>query len=240
MKRTETGAPLYRFSLATNADFKILDKIFSINGFRINIEKMKKSVVIQCHRCQRFAHTARTCAFRFRCVQCVDTHNPGECPRTTNKNLPLQCINCFSSGLPNNNHSANDLHKCAFFQSKHKTLNQKLVNHQQQQQRTQDAATKSNPINTNTKTGNGKNPNKSPLRQDNSIIDPIQANNPHLNKNNSHKSNTGESANLFSERRVISKNKKPSKQKAGNKNNSNLQALTKALLDLLQRFSNVN
>lgn len=113
---------LYRFTLKSNTNISNLIQIKSISGFRINIEKMRKSTIIQCHRCQRFQHTAGSCSFEFRCVQCVASHAPGQCPRKSNDGLPIQCCNCTAAGIAKNNHTANNLNACSFFKTKHSHL----------------------------------------------------------------------------------------------------------------------
>lgn len=131
MKRAENAntTVLYRFTLSPGADVVSLSQIKSINGFRVIIEKMRKSIVIQCHRCQRFQHTAKSCAFEFRCVQCVTKHGWGVCPRTVNKKLPLQCCNCVGAGFKNVNHTANNLHVCGYFKQYHVALFNKISKH---------------------------------------------------------------------------------------------------------------
>lgn len=80
---------------------------------------MKNSKVVQCKRCQRLSHTATQCQFQYRCVQCINQHQPGQCPRIQNSRLPLGCINCASNKLNHRGHTANDIRKCEYF----KTLN---------------------------------------------------------------------------------------------------------------------
>lgn len=92
---------------------------------------MRKSVVIQCHRCQRFQHTARQCSFEYRCVQCTAKHIPGCCPRNINKKLPLRCCNCLAAGLKDVAHTANNLQACHYFKNSHSGLFNKFVNSRQ-------------------------------------------------------------------------------------------------------------
>lgn len=119
---------LYRFTLLPYSDASSLAQIKLINGFRVTIEKMRKSVVIQCHRCQRFQHTAKQCSFEYRCVQCIINHGPGCCPRKINNKLPIKCCNCAAAGLKGGNHTANNLSACPFFKNNHSTLYNKFVN----------------------------------------------------------------------------------------------------------------
>ena len=71
----------------------------------IKIEQLKPQS-IQCKNCQRYYHTARNCRMPFRCVKCVQSHAPGECPivPVTDPENPdlnrLQCVNCLQRGHP--------------------------------------------------------------------------------------------------------------------------------------------
>jgi hypothetical protein len=55
----------------------------------------------QCHRCQRYGHSANNCALPFRCVKCLETHEPGKCARTTREGQP-SCVNCGTEGHASN------------------------------------------------------------------------------------------------------------------------------------------
>jgi hypothetical protein len=58
----------------------------------------------QCHRCQRFGHAANNCALPFRCVKCLDSHEPGKCARTTREGA-ASCVNCQAEGHASNSTS---------------------------------------------------------------------------------------------------------------------------------------
>lgn len=133
MKRVgeSNNTVLYRFTLPPNTDLSSLTQIKLINGFRVTIEKMRKSVIIQCHRCQRFQHTAKQCSFEYRCVQCLNRHDPGCCPRKLNDKLPLRCCNCVAAGIKEANHTANDFNSCSYFKNKHSLLFNKFANSRQ-------------------------------------------------------------------------------------------------------------
>lgn len=107
-------APIYQVVVGHDTPIDSFAEIKNIGHYGVRFELMKPSAVIQCHRCQRFAHTATLCGHRFRCVKCTTDHNPGECPRTTDERVPLGCINCATAGLPQD-HSANDLRNCGFY-----------------------------------------------------------------------------------------------------------------------------
>lgn len=115
---SDKRTPLYRIVVGANVDDKMLLDIRTIGYCRVRVELMKKSPVMQCHRCQRFHHTTGQCNFNYRCVQCVNMHRPGECPRRTNKNLPLGCVNCNEEKLTNSEHTANDLKNCGYYKKK--------------------------------------------------------------------------------------------------------------------------
>jgi len=48
----------------------------------------------QCKNCQAFGHSASNCFLQYRCVKCADSHQPGNCPRNNDRNIPLKCANC--------------------------------------------------------------------------------------------------------------------------------------------------
>lgn len=111
------ATPIYQATVAHESLDASIAGITQIANFRIRIERMKPSSIIQCHRCQRYAHTATGCAHAYRCVQCVTVHLPGCCPRMTNKTLPLGCINCKETGRNFAGHTANDHRNCPFYAS---------------------------------------------------------------------------------------------------------------------------
>lgn len=62
----------------------------------------KKDKEIQCHRCQRWGHTARNCNSAFNCVKCDQEHLPGECLRVRSEDSDPHCVNCGEAGHPAN------------------------------------------------------------------------------------------------------------------------------------------
>lgn len=65
----------------------------------------------QCFRCQLFGHTASNCGRDYRCVKCLDNHQPGECNRQSkNQEGTPRCVNCQGE------HTANS-HVCPHFQT---------------------------------------------------------------------------------------------------------------------------
>lgn len=111
--------------------------IRTIGYSRVRIERMKKSSVIQCHRCQRLHHTTGQCNFDYRWVQCKSPHQYGNCPRAANQNLP---INCAEDKLNDEDHTANDLKNCNYYRM---TIEkQQLQQQQKQQQRINDKSLK--------------------------------------------------------------------------------------------------
>lgn len=178
---------LYRFTIDPANNTSTISKINTIGGFRVRIEKMQKSLITQCRRCQRFKHTAKSCAFDYRCVQCTHQHQPGECPRLTNKKLPLQCVNCTEIGIKNNAHSANNLGVCEYFKTKHVDLHRKFHTTQQlrnNQQTEQHISTQS----LNTGNGNQRTIASNPSNGNASFANSAtttthtRANNPHSSK----------------------------------------------------------
>lgn len=117
MKRSANtnAAPIYQITVAHDVPDSCLASIKAIGLYSVRFEKMKPSKVIQCRRCQRYSHTATMCAHEYRCVQCVDSHQPGCCPRATNKSIPISCCNCKAAGLDFVGHTANDNQNCNFY-----------------------------------------------------------------------------------------------------------------------------
>jgi hypothetical protein len=66
-----------------------------INGLLIKWETKTKSSrrPTQCFKCQLFGHAATNCNRPYRCVKCVDQHEPGQCKRTTREGN-ASCVNC--------------------------------------------------------------------------------------------------------------------------------------------------
>lgn len=50
-------------------------------------------------------------------MQCVVAHQPGQCPRKINKNLPIGCVNCGEHKLNFAGHTANNFRECGYFKS---------------------------------------------------------------------------------------------------------------------------
>lgn len=86
--------------------FKSIDGIMNV---KIRVEILRRSPVVQCKNCQLFFHSAIGCYRKFRCVKCDKDHPPAACPRDSDKSLPVACCNCHQ------NHSANDLQNCQYF-----------------------------------------------------------------------------------------------------------------------------
>lgn len=129
MKRNpNTSPPLYKVTLVNDADVSKITQIKNIGSFQVSIERMKRSSIVQCHRCQRYNHTSNQCNFKYRCVQCVHQHPPGQCPRITNKKLPLGCVNCHENKLEFAGHTANNLINCGFFNNKFQNNNKSSPN----------------------------------------------------------------------------------------------------------------
>lgn len=170
-KNQDKYMPLYQIVFDADVTDSNIGNIKQVNSFQIKIEKMKKSGVAQCKRCQRFLHTASSCSHSYRCVQCVAKHQPGQCPRANNGNLPLACINCKEAGLNAMGHTANDLTHCQYY----------LQNYQQKG--------KKNTTTTNTPRENVADPQlagttskATHTTQSNDIIHNTVANEPTLNK----------------------------------------------------------
>lgn len=107
-------AKLYRCTLDHDTSDTVISGITAIGDFRVRFENMRKSKVIQCKRFQRFSHTAALCAYNYRCVQFIQQHQPGQCPRVNDPSITLGCVNCMAAGLEHVGHTSNDLRNCGY------------------------------------------------------------------------------------------------------------------------------
>lgn len=118
---------LYKIIVPHQFDESVLRQIRTIGVFGVKIEKMQRTNVVQCRKCQRFAHTANQCFYAYRCVKCSETHLPGNCPRNNNTSIPVSCINCNENCLQHIGHSANQYASCAFYKQKFSTDHKKTT-----------------------------------------------------------------------------------------------------------------
>lgn len=223
MKRNpnNNAAPIYQITLEHHSDDSNISKIATINNFCVRFEKMKPSSVIQCHRCQRFSHTAAGCSHNYRCVQCVHSHEPGCCPRLTNKKQPIGCVNCAAAELPHTGHTANDLRKCAFYNNINKGANKQDVSK---------ATGVSNDSNLSSSSAS------SARFHSVNIEEPVHANNPNL-KNGNRKSNKKTSNNSSSASNGVNKGSFNGKGSVSHvKSNRGVNDLVNALMQVLARF----
>lgn len=216
MKRNTDGnkqPSLYQIVLDGDANIQLLESIKAINGIRISIEKMKKTSILQCHRCQRFNHSAGQCHFGYRCVQCIGQHQPGQCPRITNKNLPVQCINCACSNIKENGHTANNLSECQYFRKNHRKLHNLFASNGNRK------TTQPNGENSSTTT------NFTPSNA-NDLTDPVRSNNPPGSKNSKKTANRNNKSNKANNANGTNRaNAKKSNHKAGESNSEVINSL---------------
>lgn len=103
---------LFRIVTPNSFDEKVISEIDALFDLKVKFEKMKGSKVIQCKRCQEYFHSASSCHHPFRCVKCKENHEIGKCPRDSNPDLPIRCVNCDGA------HSANNHRECKYFNEK--------------------------------------------------------------------------------------------------------------------------
>lgn len=110
MRHNKIGSNLWRVTLLPNTDTSQLFQIKAIDHAIIKWEFLKKPKIVQCKRCQRLFHSASNCKLPFRCVKCIDNHEPGQCKIDGNNKLKPKCVNCKGE------HTANDFKNCPYFQ----------------------------------------------------------------------------------------------------------------------------
>lgn len=116
-------------------DIKEILKTKFILHQRAYWERLKPSEHTQCHRCLRFNHATQNCHMPYRCVKCLNDHQPGMCTRPTDLSImsteekqQVACVNCNQFG-----HPANYRH-CPYYVQLIKRLQQKKIDSQQRKQ----------------------------------------------------------------------------------------------------------
>lgn len=88
-----------------------ITKVTEILGNKVQIEKFKRTFIIQCRNCQRLGHTAFNCCFEYRCVKCSESHDPGKClipkRKVENKGKAPEKSTLLKCALCGEGHAAN-------------------------------------------------------------------------------------------------------------------------------------
>lgn len=88
----------------------------------------------QCFNCQSFGHESRNCTLKFKCVKCVEHHEPGKCSKKKEDGNAV-CVNC------NGNHPAN-YRGCP--KAKEYIIKKKVVTHKREHTTPHAARTRTN------------------------------------------------------------------------------------------------
>ena len=67
--------------ITPSSDPKNLYNIKTLACQKIRWEKYRSNKVFQCRNCQRVGHSSNNCKLEYRCVKCLDQHEPGKCSR---------------------------------------------------------------------------------------------------------------------------------------------------------------
>lgn len=110
MRQNKTDSNIWQIILKPNTNTNKLFEIKTIDYWSVKWEYMKKPKLIQCKRCQRYRHSASNCTLPYRCVKCLEPHEPGNCPSNTSKNtIKPVCVNCKGE------HTANNIRECPVY-----------------------------------------------------------------------------------------------------------------------------
>lgn len=103
MRQNNINSNIWQITLQPKTDTNTIINIRYIAEWSVKWEMMKKPPITQCRRCQRFNHSASNCTLSYRCVKCVESHEPGMCKldNNTNKTKPT-CVNCKGEHTANN------------------------------------------------------------------------------------------------------------------------------------------
>ena len=95
---------LFLVQISPSSDESMLFKVNRMNRTIIRWEKIKRTEIIQCYRCQRLGHSAANCGMEYRCVKCkTNGHGPGECelPKGVQHDAhKIYCVSCQAYGHP--------------------------------------------------------------------------------------------------------------------------------------------
>lgn len=133
MRKNNITSNIWQITLQPKTDTNTILNIRYIEQWSVKWELMKKQLITQCRRCQRFNHSASNCTLPFRCVKCTNNHKPGECTLNTNNNKTRPtCVNCKGE------HTANNARLCPAFKK------QLEIKEQKKQNKTQTTRTNAN------------------------------------------------------------------------------------------------
>lgn len=112
-RRNQINLPLWLIQLEPSSKVQeLLGTKYMLNQ-RVSFEKMKTQGTSQCRNCQNYGHSATNCSRKYRCVKCLNEHEPGKCnlASTINESSELidettrpkaSCVNCKSTSHPAN------------------------------------------------------------------------------------------------------------------------------------------
>lgn len=129
MRQNNIKSNIWQITLQPGTNIDVLLKIQYIDYFSVKWEFLKKQSVLQCKRCQRFNHSANNCTLPYRCVKCLNEHEPYKCPiNELNNAVKPRCVNCKGE------HPANNAKKCPIFQKQIEISNSKKSNEKSAEQ----------------------------------------------------------------------------------------------------------
>lgn len=98
--RNKKDLPMWRIQLQPNADYMRLLKTTNFLNQKVRFEQILNRRTPQCINCRAFGHSAAHCSREYRCIKCVGSHAPNECPKTAD--MQPVCVNCRQTGHPAN------------------------------------------------------------------------------------------------------------------------------------------
>ncbi|GJQ88492.1 hypothetical protein Trydic_g4855 [Trypoxylus dichotomus] len=72
-------------------EYKSIYNLKAVCGLAVTVEPLKtKTTTIECHKCQLFGHSQKTCHIDYKCMKCGENHSTHLCvkPATTPPNAP--------------------------------------------------------------------------------------------------------------------------------------------------------
>lgn len=98
--RNKKDLPMWRIQLQPNADYMRILKTTNFLNQKVRFEPILNRRTPQCTNCRAYGHTAAHCSREYRCIKCLGSHPPNECPKTAD--MQPACVNCRQTGHPAN------------------------------------------------------------------------------------------------------------------------------------------
>lgn len=98
-----TNSSLFLVQVSADSSEAMLFRANKMQHVMVRCKKLRRTEIVQYHRCQRTGHVSTNCGMPFRCVKCKETHEPGMCKLpsgTLHDASEVFCVSCQKYGHP--------------------------------------------------------------------------------------------------------------------------------------------